>query len=215
MIQGTGVAGGTFQLYDRGEENWPVRLHLGCGNVYLDGYVNCDVVGELARNRPDLVEQNRARIDDYYCRRRSYTDIHHIPQRMLYVVDRIEDLVCPDWQAGTVDKIVCIQALEHLKGFETELALCRWWKVLRPGGVVVLSVPDTGETVRMLLDEGTRDFAIQHLAGTRRSIWDYHRSWFTPHTLGMLLDRVGFEVEFLDNIHVYPAIVVRARKGGT
>ena len=38
----------TEQLHDHNEELWPKKLHLGCGDVYLRGYKNIDVYGELA-----------------------------------------------------------------------------------------------------------------------------------------------------------------------
>ena len=47
-----------------------LKLHVGCGTVYLDGYVNLDVevpgYSFLATERPDLLERNRTTVDRYY-----------------------------------------------------------------------------------------------------------------------------------------------------
>ena len=47
-----------------------LKLHVGCGTVYLDGYVNLDVevpgYSFLAAERPDLMERNRTSVDRYY-----------------------------------------------------------------------------------------------------------------------------------------------------
>jgi hypothetical protein len=44
-----------------------LKLHVGCGTVYLEGYVNLDLPVEgysfLAAERPDLLERNRTTLD--------------------------------------------------------------------------------------------------------------------------------------------------------
>jgi len=34
------------------------KLHLGNGTVYLDGWINIDMIGPLATDRPDRVKHN-------------------------------------------------------------------------------------------------------------------------------------------------------------
>lgn len=203
----------TLQLYDQGEEKWPRKLHVGCGTVFLEGYENSDAQGHLAADRSDLVKENWTTVGDYYGRRASYVDIFHIPPRAEIVVDRLADMARLDYGPNTVDKILCVQTFEHITPGEAELALARWWKMLRWHRPLILSVPDTGATVEMLLDEKTRPFAISHLAGTRADEWSWHRNWFTRQSLGLLLEHYNFEgIELLDNFHRYPAIVMRAWK---
>jgi len=212
MTREISVRGNTVQLYDKGEEAWPHKFHLGCGNIYLLDYVNVDIVGELASERPDLLTANATTVTDYYSQRAAYTDIHHIPPRAEYLVDRRENMLELNEPEGSVDKFICVQTLEHVKPHLGELALRRWYEMLRYHGVLILSVPDTGATVEMLLDEKTCNFAIQHLAGTRKDKYSYHHNHFTPWSLELLLNSCGFMVEFLENFHRYPAIVVRAVK---
>lgn len=201
------------QLYDKGEEQWKEKLHLGCGNIYLMDYENIDVVGELASERPDLVKVNATNIRNYYGRRTAYTDIHHIVPRAGYVVDQRACMMNLRNGIGSIDKIVCIQALEHLRPDDGVRALVHWHDLLKRDGILVLSVPDTTETVEMLLNECTRNFAIQHLAGTRTDQHSYHHNHFTRLCLATLLTLHDYgEIEFLSNFHRYPAIVMRAKK---
>lgn len=201
----------TPQLYDAGEENWLNKLHVGCGSIYLRGYENLDAQGFLASDRPDLVADNATIISDYYSRRSSYTSIHDIPPRPEIVADRLCSMDALDYEHGTVDKIVCVQALEHVAPGVAEKVLEHWHDSMQRGGILIVSVPDTAVTIEMLLCEATRDFAVQHLAGTRRDKWSYHHNWFTHHSLELLLGQCRFElIEFLKNFHRYPAIVARA-----
>ena len=52
-----------------------LKLHVGCGTVYLEGYVNLDVpvagYSFLASERPDLVEKNRTSVERYYKKQES------------------------------------------------------------------------------------------------------------------------------------------------
>ena len=213
MTQGTSGPGSP-QLYDEGEEKWPVKIHAGCGSIYLEGYTNVDALGHLTTKRPDLVEINLATIDDYYAQKSSYTDIHHIAPRGEYVADVLDDLLhhSLSLRENSVDKIVCVQTFEHLQAEDGELLLSNWHRAMHRDGVLILSVPDVAATVEMLLDEETRDFAIQHLAGTRKDEYSYHRTHYTAQTLELLLNAYGFFAEALENFHRYPALVVRAVK---
>ena len=213
MTQGTSGPGSP-QLYDAGEEKWPVKIHAGCGSIYLEGYTNVDALGHLTTKRPDLVEINLATIDDYYAQKSSYTDIHHIAPRGEYVADVLDDLLHHSLRLRekSVNKIVCVQTFEHLLAEDGELLLSNWYRAMHRDSVLILSVPDVAATVEMLLDEETRDFATQHLAGTRKDEYSYHRTHYTAQTLELLLDAYGFSVKFLDNFHRYPALVARAVK---
>ena len=112
---------------------------------------------------------------------------------------------------GTVDKIVCIQGLEHLSIMRGLSALGHWWLLLKPGGVLIVAVPDMDGTIN-LLEQGHVDFARRHLRGSRRDEFNYHQTWYTPATLCEILETIGYRVTPLENFHVYPAIVMRAVK---
>ena len=200
----------TSYLHDEGEEDWGLKLHLGCGSIYLTGYVNIDIAGMPASKHPDLVKQNQTHIKNYYARS---GDIYNIPQRKPTLSDAGGDFAQLPYAPCSVDKIVCVQALEHLNWLQVQDTLLHWWSVLKTGGSLIISVPEMDETLDMLKYWDTYDFAARHLRGPRKGQYDYHRAWFTKETLQALLERQHFgQIEFLPNIHFYPALIVRAKK---
>ena len=47
-----------------------VKLHLGCGPVYLEGWTNIDIrnkgYAHLSTDREDLLEYNKTDLENYY-----------------------------------------------------------------------------------------------------------------------------------------------------
>ena len=85
--------------------------------------------------------------------------------------------------------------------------------MLRSGGVVIISVPDMEGTLDWLEKDETRDFAIRHITGSKRDGYAHHRTWFRNDDLKWLLGFYGFkDIQQLPNFHLYPALVMRARK---
>lgn len=85
-----------------------LKLNLGCGGVYLDGFVNIDKVAWGPRGADliaDVLDLNM------------YGD-------------------------GIVDYIHTYGLLEHIPPWDTLLALREWARVLRPGGMIHIEVPD-------------------------------------------------------------------------
>ena len=200
----------TPQLYDEGEEHWRVRLHLGCGGVYLTGYINADLHGTQVDSPPF----HATTITDYY--KGLHGDAGAIPARRDACVDAYADMRHIDTlTTRPVSKIVYIQALEHLGKFDAIEALGRWGKAMRPGGVLIVSVPDSLRTLDTIARDDNPDFGVRHLLGKRDGGGYYHRSHWTRDTIHTALWDAGFgATSELVNIHFYPAIVVRAVKQG-
>ena len=44
-----------------------IKLHIGCGTVYLQGYINIDANPDgLACVLPNIVETNKTTVENYY-----------------------------------------------------------------------------------------------------------------------------------------------------
>ena len=213
----------TLCLHDKGEENWKVKLHLGCGGVYLTdsgtGYTNIDIDGLDARTNPVMVQANNANISDYYAGLDG--DVHHLPRRRMTVVDLQTDVTELPYTARSVDKIVAVQVFEHLSPVRAMDALYHWRRILKDGKPLVMSVPDMlgvldmmDEANRINLDRGIADlgFSLRHLRGRANGGYHVHRAWYTHETLRELLEFCGFEPTALENFHFYPALVYRAIK---
>jgi 2-polyprenyl-3-methyl-5-hydroxy-6-metoxy-1,4-benzoquinol methylase len=80
--------------------------------------------------------------------------------------------------AGTFDVVTMFQVLEHIAQFDQMLADCR--EILRPGGSLIVSVPE-GDAVR-----DQEDFT-----GCADMIPNHCNKW-TPKALGLAMQRAGF-----------------------
>lgn len=204
------------QLYDDGEESWPLKIHAGCGGVYLtdngSGYYNLDIEGKLAADYPDLRAQNTTNVKDYYARLDG--DALHLPERRETVADCLLDLsVGLPYLSETVDKIVTVQFFEHLSPARAIMTLQNWHDVLKMGKPLVMSVPDMVGTLALFGDgrENT-SFALRHLRGRQGDDFQSHHAWYTRETLCELVNYCGFDVMPIESIHFYPAICIRAIK---
>ena len=195
-----------------------LTLHLGCGKRYLKDAVNIDVAGVLAKDNPDLVAQNSVTWGNYYpepldeAMRMSCT--HEV------VADIVDDArYLMSQEIGSVDRIVAIQVLEHLKPYDVSLALERWYALLKPGGEIFLSVPDMVGTAKLLIDAHNADdphkmdFCLRHIYGRQEDQYSCHYAGYTKDKLAWLLFRAGFRrVDDYPSIHAYPAIMLRVVK---
>ena len=91
----------------------------------------------------------------------------------LSAVGSVQDM---PWRDEAFDSILCFQVLEHVP--DPERALREYCRALKPGGVLILSVP--------------------HLAYLHNEPHDYFR--YTKYGLRVLLERVGFS-----DVEVIPA----------
>jgi predicted SAM-dependent methyltransferase len=106
-----------------------------------------------------------------------------------------------------------VQALEHICRADADELLARWRLALRPGGVLIVSVPDLETILHEAADVAKHDFLQRHLFGSHRNPWQVHRYNWTRATLGDALRAAGYRVWWsLDNPHFHPSIVVRAER---
>jgi SAM-dependent methyltransferase len=205
-----------------------LKLHVGCGTVYLDGYVNLDVPVEgysfLARERPDLRDANRTTVDRYYKQEESRASLearaeadaaHREPQYC--VVDAYAAMDALPYAPGSVDEIRSVQCLEHLPMRDGPRVLRYWYELLKPGGVLHVDVPDFEETARQLLeqpDEASKDWYYRLVYGSQKNEYAFHKNGFSPARLERLLREAGFrEVRHLPNtLHFYPVTIAEGVK---
>lgn len=195
-----------------------MRLHLGCGNVYLQGYVNIDLpirgYSFLAEDRPDLVEKNRTTLLNYY--KKPYSRAG--PRDVLCVADAFMDILHLDYLDNSVDEILVVQTFEHLSRYEAQEALAEWRRVLRRGGKLIIDVPDFEALARELLaqsNEDEKEYYYRMIFGSQKNAYAFHKEGYTFPKLSSLLGKSGF-VEMIDlgNIlHPYPSVTIEAKKG--
>ena len=143
-----------------------MKLHLGCGQRYLQGYVNID----LPPDEPAL--------------------------RPAPVADRYEDLTCLRFAAGSVEEVRLHHVFEHFPRPQALALLACWNAWLAPGGLVHIEVPDFARTafaaLRPLAGKAERRRAVRHLFGSHEASWAVHREGWSVASLSDSVAAFGF-----------------------
>jgi SAM-dependent methyltransferase len=175
-----GSAGASVQLV--GFEPSKIVLNVGCGYASRHGLHPSFQNAEWRELRLDI---NPAVNPDVLC---SMTDMHPI-------------------ETGSVDAVWSSHNLEHLHRHEVPLALAEFKRVLRPGGEVLLTLPDLQRIAELVASDGLEDEAYASPAGpitpldmiyghtpslARGNEYMAHRTGFTARTLRQLLFEAGF-----------------------
>jgi len=198
-----------------------LNLHLGCGTVYLDGWINVDIEQEgysyLTKDRPDLMEVNKTTLDNYY----KYPYDAPFDERGgdFVVADVYWDMtqVPYPWDAESVDKILCVGTLEHFYRWEAERMLAEWLRLLKPDGEVLVDVPDMIASLAMIKSANKIEeveYAIKLIYGSQKNTFSLHKWGYTFWTLQHLMRHVGYKKVFLVDLieHEYPMFTVRGIK---
>ena len=151
----------------------PVRLHLGCGDVHLDGFVNMD-------------SQDSDAVD---------------------IVGDMRDL--SRYADGSVERIECYHAIEHLSEAEAYQAVKEWCRVLMPGATLIIESPNLRACARGIVEtspweRGWFRYCVWGLFcaqvgkemdsnGRHLAHGTVHKWLYTPETLAELLEDSGFE----------------------
>lgn len=99
----------------------------------------------------------------------------------------------PAFKGNSVDLIYVSHCLEHLEIVEVPKALAEWFRVLKPGGLLRIAVPDFDAIMRMYECSGGSIPAIQYvLLGGQDYLFNFHKSVFNESHLRGLLAAAGF-----------------------
>lgn len=106
---------------------------------------------------------------------------------------------------NSAEVIYASHLLEHLSHARLERVLGLWYEKLKPGGKLILNVPDMVWTCQRLLKMESGQFVAGNFSTWlgERNIWEifygthehegeYHNSGFTEGFLNMLLRKIGF-----------------------
>jgi len=111
---------------------------------------------------------------------------------------RVEDLCF--FPPDIVDAMESYHFFEHLSPQDARAALKEWFRILKPGGVVVLELPNLEVCIREMgkhFDQNGIDLAMVGIYGyapdiVEGGVWQMHKWGWTPETLRSELEAVGF-----------------------
>lgn len=120
-----------------------------------------------------------------------FINIDGLPGSHIHYVRPINDL--SPWKDCSVDLIYACHCLEHFRYKEVPLVLSEWFRTLKPGGVLRLSVPDFDVLVDIYKNQNRNiNNIIGQLMGGQDYIYNYHYTIFNQLSLEKLLKDAGF-----------------------
>lgn len=141
-----------------------MKIHLGCGKHVLDGWVNVDAV-----------KHPKSRLEPQYLG----VDISK-------PLDMFED--------DSADELMAIHFLEHLYRWDAIDALKDWRRVLKPGGKIVLEMPDLRKACMNIINGQPDNMGMWPIYGddTLKDPLMCHKYGWTFKTLAPVLKEIGF-----------------------
>jgi predicted SAM-dependent methyltransferase len=137
-----------------------LKLHLGCGEVYLPGYINVD----FSSSRHSVQQHSKA--------------------------DIFADLSQLHYAAGTVDEIRLHHVFEHFDRPVALRLLIDWYGWLKDGGRLIIEAPDFHRCVQAYLNDENlkhRMKILRHLFGSHEASWAVHYDgWYRERFIHVL-----------------------------
>jgi hypothetical protein len=146
----------------------PLKLHLGCGERYLEGYRNIDYPPS------EHTVQTRTRVDEY-------ADIRELA-----------------YPRASIEEVRLHHVFEHFTRPVALALLTAWNAWLEPGGTLRIEVPDFDRTARRVLSpltsEKQRGVALRHIFGSQEAAWALHLEGWSGKRLEKTAEAFGFGV---------------------
>ena len=158
-------------------------LHIGCGHANPDRLPECFRTGDWQEITLDIDPSTQPTIVG------SIADMHQVKD-------------------GSMDAVWSSHNLEHLEAFEVPKALKEIHRVLKPGGMFLVTLPDLEQIAALIIDGKINDAVYESpsgpitpldmLFGFQKSMaagnaYMAHRSGFTAATLQQHLTDAGFK----------------------
>jgi GT2 family glycosyltransferase len=147
-------------------EDGKVRLHLGCGEVYLPGYINVDLPAE------DHTVQQKTK------------------------ADRCADITQLEFAEESIAEIRLHHVFEHFDRPTALRLLVDWYVWLEDGGTLIIETPDFEQSARQILSEDLsteqKMVILRHVFGSHEAEWAFHRDGWYRDRFELVLHALGF-----------------------
>ena len=100
---------------------------------------------------------------------------------------------------GSVDIVEHHHLIEHLSAADLPRALAEWARVLKTGGLLIVSAPDLEAVLERWLamrDRDRWDYGIKMIYGSQEHEGMFHKNGFTPRRLAAVLEPAGLVREW-------------------
>lgn len=145
-----------------------MKLHLGCGQKYIEGYVNIDYP-----------------ISEHSIQEKSVADVH-------------ADITQLSYPLSSVDEVRLHHVFEHFTRPIACGLISEWRFWLKQGGILHIEVPDFQRTAFTVLNpfsiSRSRTVALRHIFGSHEAFWAVHCEGWTVSQLSNLLKKLEFEI---------------------
>ena len=145
-----------------------MKLHLGCGQVYLKGYINID-----------------------------FPLTKHSVQKSS-VADEFKDITKISYPKNSVDEIRLHHVFEHFPRAQACGLLVSWRTWLKPKGEIRLEVPDFAKMTQIFANPfknpKQKSIAIRHIFGSQEAEWAIHYEGWSQDKFGILLPLLGYTI---------------------
>jgi predicted SAM-dependent methyltransferase len=146
-----------------------MKLHLGCGGKYLNGYINIDYPSEKHTVQEALV-----------------ADVH-------------ADIKLLTYPQNTIDEIRLHHVFEHFPRPTACALIASWNFWLKPGGLLRIEVPDFSRMGWVMISPFStfkrKAEAERHIFGSQEAEWGIHYEGYTPRMLKKFLELYGFKTK--------------------
>lgn len=145
-----------------------MKLHLGCGQVYLDGYINIDF--PLSK--------------------------HSVQHKS--VADKRADITKLKYSKNSIEEIRLHHVFEHFDRATACALVAIWSNWLVDGGTLRIEVPDFARTALSILSPYTplrkRSVGLRHVFGSQEADWAIHYNGWSKSELIKIFQMFGLDV---------------------
>lgn len=164
------------------------KLHLGCGQVKLSGYINID-----------------------------FPQSEHTVQKII-AADMHIDISCLHLPKNSVQEIRSHHMFEHFSRSVALALLCNWHSWLENDGDLVIETPDFERSMYILMSNSysyvQKQSTLRHIFGSHEAHWAVHWDGWYAEKFTHVLTALGFEdITFeYTQWQLCPNIIARAKK---
>lgn len=144
-----------------------MKLHLGCGTVYLEGYVNIDYPKE-----------------DYNL-------------KGTIKADKYADITKLRYKKNSIEEVRLHHVFEHFSRPIALALLASWFQWLEINGKINIEVPDFGQACKQYLNplvpHKNKYQVLRHIFGSHEAHWAVHWEGWDKSRLHEIFTMIGFE----------------------